>query len=269
MNDKLGIHRDASSKALAQEEKHEFALFVASLSSQMRTVSHQILTILDEQLFHRMRNVLRLQSDDTCIFFDRNVRVSVAITAFVGKKQVQVLVKSVEKTLFLQPTITFLLPLLKRDDYQTALYSLAEVGVNTIQLVFTQKTAHQWSSKDNERAERIVIGAAEQSKNFAYPEIKEPISLEIALKQYASGVKLFFDPEGRHCFNVMQELHKGNAEHVVLLIGPEGDLTIEEKKIVQINGFIFCALTPTVVRSVQAAALSAGFVRSILVSSPD
>ena len=148
--------------------KHEFALFVESLSSQISRASQQILMISDEQLVHRMRHVLRLQLGDSCIAFDRHTRALATIEAFVGKKQVQLLIKEIEKTLFLQPKITFLLPLLKRDDYQGALYALAEVGVNEIQLIFTQKTSQQWSeNKDNERAQRIVIGAAEQSKNYA------------------------------------------------------------------------------------------------------
>lgn len=269
MNGKLGIDHGEFSQDLAKDKKHEFALYVESLSSQTAKMLNQEITISDEQLMHRMKNVLRLQPGDKCVFFDRYVEAWVCLVAFVGKKHVQIAVESVEKTLFLQPTITFMLPLLKRDDYQSALYSLAEVGVSVIQLVFTQKTGHQWSDKDNERAQRIVIGAAEQSKNFAYPEIKEPISLESALNQYANQQGIFFDAQGKGCFEVMQELHKINPKNIVLLIGPEGDLTIEEKKMVKKSGFDFCALTPTVVRSVQAAALGAGLVRSVLVSTAD
>jgi len=246
-------------------EKHEFALFVESLSLLIQGKSSgNNIVVSDEKLLHRIITVLRLESGDQCIFFDRHVHVSAVIVA-IGKKQVELTIQSIVKNAVLHPTITFLLPLLKRDDYESALYALTEVGVNTIQLVFTQKATHQWAgSRENERAQRILIAAAEQSKHFAYPQVKEPISLEAALQKYDAATKIFFDPQGKRFFEVMQTMHSNKSQEVLLLVGPEGDLNTEEKKLVQMNDFIFCALTPTVIRAVQAAALGAGFVRSLL-----
>ncbi len=254
-------------KAADNKERHEFALFVESLSLLAQHKKEgDSLFVSDETLVHRMVNVLRLRLDDQCVLFNRNVQALVVITDFIGKKQIHVKLQSIKTTLLLSPSLTFLLPVLKRDDYEAALYALTEVGVNKIQLIFTHKTSHQWSgNKDFERAQRIIIGAAEQSKNFAYPELKAPIILEAALQQYhAASTKIFFDPEGMSFFEVMQQLHNKKSEDVLLLVGPEGDLHAEEKKIVKNAGFIFCSLTPTIVRAVQAATLGAGFVRSLL-----
>jgi 16S rRNA (uracil1498-N3)-methyltransferase len=256
-------------KAVGLKEKHEFALFIESLSSVLQEKkAGGTIIFSDEKLVHRIANVLRLSIGDHCILFDRSTQIVVQV-AGLEKKRVSMMVQSVRKTIILQPTITFLLPLLKRDDYESSLYALTEVGVNEIQLVFTQKTAHQWAgARDKERAERILIAAAEQSKNFSYPQLQEPISLETALKKYATAsTKVFFDPEGKKMFDVMHMIHNSKVNNVVLLVGPEGDLNVEEKKIVQVNGFIFCALTPTIMRAVQAASLGAGFVRSLLVSN--
>jgi RsmE family RNA methyltransferase len=256
MKNKVGAHK----------ERHEFALFVESLSS---IIHHKkvgdSLAVIDDALVHRMANVVRLQEHDHCVLFDRNTQASVMIES-ISKKQIQAIIQSVKKNLSVQPSITFLLPMLKRDDLQSALYALTEVGVTTIQLVFTQKTAQQWSGdKDYERAQRIIIGAAEQSKNFAYPELRAPIMVEVALQQYnAISPKIFFDPDGTTFFDIAQQLHKNNPSDVLLLVGPEGDLHAEEKKIIQAKGFTFCSLTPTILRAVQAATLGAGFVRSLL-----
>lgn len=252
------------------KDKHEFALYQKSLSLLIhQKVAGNSLLFTDEKLFHRMMTVLRLRSEDGCIFFDREHYIIVRIEAFVGKKQVHVVIESIHVTSILYPNVTFLLPMLKRDDYETALYGLTEVGVTTIQLVFTQKTGNQWSGeRDSDRAQRILIAAAEQSKNFAYPYVKAPISLDAALKECTTvPTKIFFDPQGELFFDVMHTLHDKQPEQVVLLIGPEGDLTAEEKKMVRANSFIFCALTPTIMRAVQAAALAAGFVRSLLVQA--
>jgi 16S rRNA (uracil1498-N3)-methyltransferase len=255
------------SKAVENKDRHEFALFTESLSVLMQGKKpHDFLVITDEKLVHRMMHVLRLEVEDTCVLFDRNIQVSAVIAEFTKKKQISVSVHSIQATHVFKPTITFLLPLLKRDDYESALYGLTEVGVNTIQLVFTQKTAHHWSgNRDSERAERIVISAAEQSKNFAYPDIKEPISLEAALQKYSQAdMKIFFDPQGKKLFDIAHHLHESKPKDILLLVGPEGDLHLEEKKLIQDNDFLFCALTPTVMRAVQAAALGAGFIRSLV-----
>ncbi len=48
------------------------------------------------------------------------------------------------------------------------------------------------------------------------------------------------------------------------MIGPEADLTATEKKQLKDLGVAFCALTPTILRACQAAALSGAIFRSIL-----
>lgn len=251
----------------ASREKHEFALFIDSLASliEHKNVGNVVL-FSDESLVHRIVNVLRLGPDDQCVFFDRSIQASVIIVSFIGRKQIQVTIQSIKKTTVLTPHVTFLLPILKRDDYQAALYGLTEVGVNTIQPVFTRKTIQQsFGNKDSERAQRIIIGAAEQSKNFAYPELKEPMTLEKALTVYGlAQAKIFFHPAGQPFFAVMEQLYTSKPDNILLLVGPEGDLHSEEKRIVQENEFIFCTLTPTIMRAVQASALGAGFIRSLL-----
>jgi len=252
--------------ATIHKEKHEFALHIESLSSLLHYKSpHDTIIFTDEKLLHRMMTVLRLQVTDECMFFDQKMFISAKIVSFTGKKQITLSIQSISSTKILYPQITFLLPLLKRDDYEAALYTLTELGINNIQLVFTQKTGTQWAdNRDKDRAQRIIIAAAEQSKNFAYPTLQAPISLEAALKKYSNiTTKIFFDPQGTQLFSVMTGLHTTQPKELLLLIGPEGDLILEEKKIVVANNFIFCALTPTIIRSVQAAALAAGFIRSL------
>ena len=248
-------------------EKHVFALYIESLSLLLKNSAlHAKFTLVDEQLFHRVITVLRLQVEDTCILFDQITHVTCIFIGFTGKKQLHFKIVTRQANKIYTPEIIFLLPVLKRDDYEGALYSLTELGVNTIQLVFTQKTGQHWDAvRDGERARRIMIAAAEQSKNFAFPELKAPISFERVVHEYSSAEKkIFFDPQGEQCFSVMEALHKKRPKEVLLLIGPEGDLTAQEKKVVEEKGFIFCALTPTIIRAVQAAAFGAGFVRSIV-----
>lgn len=63
---------------------------------------------------------------------------------------------------------------------------------------------------------------------------------------------------------VMTMLECGDISELMLLVGPEGDLSNEEKNAVHTAGFIMCALTPTILRSVHAAFLGAGIMRSVM-----
>ena len=51
-------------------------------------------------------------------------------------------------------------------------------------------------------------------------------------------------------------------------VGPEGDLTQEEKDYLKQQGFVFCRLTPTVLRARQAVALGLGILRSYFIDLP-
>jgi len=253
-------------KDTAYNEKHEFAIFVPQLSLklQSRGVGEKLL-LVDEAFVHRITHVLRIKMGDTCIIFDQKIYSSVEIVEFSGKKSVTLLLRTITCASQLFPTIVFLLPLLKRDDYEAAIYALTELGVNTIQPIFTQKSIRSWQIKDQERIQRIIIAAAEQSKNFAYPLINQPIPLTQALDIYhREPQKIFFDALGDSLISVMDKIRQVSAEKIILLIGPEGDLTAEEKFMVSEHKFLFSALTPTVIRAFQAASLGAGLVRSLI-----
>jgi 16S rRNA U1498 N3-methylase RsmE len=48
------------------------------------------------------------------------------------------------------------------------------------------------------------------------------------------------------------------------MVGPEGDLAATEKTELKRAQFTFCALTPTVLRAVDAIRIGAGMLRSLL-----
>ncbi len=247
-------------------ERHEFALYIADLTDIIKKIStNKELCIVDEKIIHRMIHVLRLKPEDYCILFDRITHARVVIKKIDGKKHIICMIQSTKLNTVFSPTVTFLLPLLKREDFESALYALTEVGVTTIQLVKTSKShSSLFDNKFFERAQRIIIAAAEQSKNFAYPELKMPLSLFEAIAIADTTTKIFFDEKGISLFSTAQSLHRNPPNDIVLLIGPEGDLSNEEKEMVISKKFIVCALTPTILRSIQAAVLSAGLVRALL-----
>jgi 16S rRNA (uracil1498-N3)-methyltransferase len=244
-------------------DAHLFALYIPSLSDLVKSSHRKSLDITDADFLHRISSVLRLEVGEAVILFDQAAHCTATIFEIVKKKLIRVTVHALVENIVCAPEITFLLPLLKRDALEAALYALTEVGVNKIQLVVTSKSQKSWSQKDQARARKVSIAAAEQSKNFAFPVIHAPIPLEQAFACInPKSQKFFFDPTSPL---TPTELVRGERSAVfTLAIGPEGDLTPTEKQLMQKNGFIFCALTPTILRASQAAALSAGIIRSMI-----
>lgn len=249
------------------QERHEFAVYYPPLSFQTKNIADgQLFKVIDDAIIGRISHVLRLRMGESLVFFDDQYAIHCSIHA-MSKKELQctLLARHAHKTL--KPAITFILPLLKKDDFETALYSLVELGATTIQLVTTEKTQRSWGAeKELDRCQRIMVAAAEQSKNFAMPSLLAPIPLKNYLPQIASQAipKIYFDPQGKPAIELLADLAKKNPSQCMLMVGPEGDLTITEKDALQVQSFQFCQLTPTVLRSVQAVAVGLGMVRSLV-----
>ena len=229
----------------------------------MKNIGHN-LTIKDKDLYYRIVRILRIEQKETCILFNKNVSVDFCVQNNLGKNQIEGVIKKIEQNTPLHPHITFLLPILKKDNCDTALYSLTEIGVNTIQLVTTQKTQRKWThERDMQRAIKIIITAAEQSKNFAFANLQTPKPFEEYIKNIPeNNYKIFFDPTGISLFTHLEITKPKKPVHITLMIGPEGDLTQEEKNLLKQSNFTFCSLTPTILRASQAAAVSMGIIRS-------
>lgn len=244
--------------------KHEFAFYLSHLSALVYATHHDVgLTISDTTLVTRIGSVLRLKVGETIIIFDNTMYVRCVIRD-MQKKILQVEIVEKKMHAALKPDIICLLPLLKRDDLELALYAAVELGATTVRLVTTQKVQRTWGGdKEMGRLRRVMIAAAEQSKNFMIPEVHEPVALAEALQCTRSiASKIFFDAEGDQLMH--QQFLTQRLGAVLMIVGPEGDLTTEEKELLRQSKFVFCSLTPTVLRSVTAFGLGLGLLRSLL-----
>jgi 16S rRNA (uracil1498-N3)-methyltransferase len=149
------------------------------------------------------------------------------------------------------------------------LYACVELGANAVQPIVTEKSQRSWRNEHEfERARAIMIAAAEQSKQYAIPEIHAPCTLQEAIEGVAgNSIKLVADPAGDSLYKVLtdvkQHVHAGKGS-IVMTMGPEGDFTDAEKNILKTASYQSVCLTPTVLRSAQAGALLLGVIRSII-----
>lgn len=245
--------------------RHEFALYSAYVSSAcLDKKLSSVITIVDEQLWHRLKHVLRAQPGSIVCLFDQEIAIEAQLCAFGSKNQLQFSLVSVIPKNNLSPHITVMLPLLKREALAEALYSCVELGANHVQLVTTEKSQHAWSvERDNQRCQKIMIAAAEQSKQFTLPTIGNPITLVNAVAALPqNSFRVHCDPAGTTLWDILGQIEDTKPSTLVLSFGPEGDLTDTERTHLYQNQFVASALTPTVVRSTQALVIALGALRS-------
>jgi 16S rRNA (uracil1498-N3)-methyltransferase len=245
-----------------RDKEHEFALHIQDLAEQLNRNADE-LRIDDSSLVHRISHVLRLQKDDTLVLFDASVHVRATVQA-IEKKAVTCSVQNLHNNKIISPLITVWLPMLKREAFEQAIYTLAELGVARINIMSTAKEQRHWhGQKEMQRVKSIMIAAAEQSKHFAMPVIVEPLTIEELCAQDNADVRIFFDAEGEALFETAQEVSLKQHNTFTLIVGPEGDLTDAEKFLLQKHACRFVRLTPTILRAQQAVAVGVGAVRSL------
>ncbi len=167
------------------KKKHEFAIFYSGLT---QTLKSDRLTCNDKAVITRVSHVLRLRVDDTLILFDEKHHAS-AVVSTLSKKEVSFKIIKSSTNKKIEPSIRIALPVLKKDAFEQAIYNITELGGSEIQLIATEKAQRSWGGdKEMERLKRVMIAAAEQSKNFDMPVIHKPISLLILFNKLNSFV---------------------------------------------------------------------------------
>lgn len=247
------------------EDVHKFAFYTEFVRPIVQHKSHiEIHEITDQILINRITNVLRLEKGDQIILFDSHHNILCTIIK-IDKKFISIEINEIEHNILLKPHIVWLLPILKREAFEEAIYVLTALGVQEIQPVLTQKTKKVYAEKE-QRIKKIMIAAAEQSKQFVIPILQPIIPLEMwLLNDDAQDIaKVFFDISGSHLENVIQAIKIEHINKIFALTGPEGDLTNQEKITIASRGFTFCALTKTVLKAEHAIIVALGAFRSLL-----
>jgi RsmE family RNA methyltransferase len=235
-------------------EKHIFSIYFQDLQSNS---GQQI--IRDESVVHRIKTILRLHENEEIILFNGR-QIASATLGSLSNKFITVTITQVTNAVALKPDVVWFLPILERDAFEQALQFLAVVGVNHIQPIITEKSRHAWGSvKDYERAHKMLIAGCEQAKQFVIPELLPVQKFTTLSWQTLPQTRLFCDPQGQPLFDVLQSLNK---QALACFVGPEGDLTQHEKEMLKQNQFQFCALTPTILKAVDAVTVVGGILRT-------
>ena len=199
----------------------------------------------------------------------------------------------VKQNKILLPEIVLCLCLPKKTACEDAFYSSAQMGVKNIKLLVSQKTQRKWGGpKETERLHNILRAGCEQSKQFIVPEISDPVAFTKAIDELNQDTctsdsvcdntchatcscqhvkKIYFDMHGQDILKLLNELSqnqtrkahdKARVQKIIILVGPEGGLSQEEKTLLEKHGFCPYKLTPTILRVQDAVLAGLASIRS-------
>lgn len=210
------------------------------------------------QTAHHIANVLRIRSGASVSVFDGKGCEHRAIVKAI--KRSEITLEIAEALAVLQESsldITLLQGIARNDRMDFILQKAVELGVNSIQPLWTQRS--QTHLKGNRLERRydhwlgVIISACEQCGRAILPELGAVMNYsDWMLAESSSGLRVLLQPHSETGLGSLQP----PAGKIYVLTGPEGGLHPDEQMLAQSAGFLGVCLGPRVLRT-ETAALAA------------
>ncbi len=214
---------------------------------------------------HHCRDVLRLRSGNEVEIFDGQGHAIRCHIAEMTKCEVRL--SAVERRISVPPVchITLAAAIIKKN-FELIVQKATELGVETIVPLVTERTVVNFTERKAARWREIAMESCKQCGNNRLPDIPAPQTL----KEFFAATSLFdlkliasLQPDAAP----LKELLAGaNPQHVMLLVGPEGDFTPAEYDVARAAGCRPLTLGPLVLRAETAALYALSIVHHELVT---
>jgi 16S rRNA (uracil1498-N3)-methyltransferase len=127
-----------------------------------------------------------------------------------------------------------------------------EIGLDAIYFINCENSER--SKLNLERLEKICISAIKQSKQFYLPEIHPLVDFKSFIEKAKStdSTKLIAWCETDMTENIQSKLRKKANNHLIFMVGPEGDFSENEISLAKANGFSEVSLGSNILRTETA-----------------
>jgi 16S rRNA (uracil1498-N3)-methyltransferase len=212
-------------------------------------------SILDPTESHHLGRVLRAQKGTPVELFDGKGTLAEGVLERIDKKHTLIRTQSIIHT---PPPesgrIILAVSFAKGQRFDWLVEKCTELGVDHIAAVQFERTVKLGKDTAMERYRKISITAAKQSKRLFLPAITGPAKLQTTLNsltnQYPKSQLLYGDPD----VGPFTE-RPGNlpAPDSIVLVGPEGGLTEDEKNLLSKAGAAGVSINRNILRIETAA----------------
>lgn len=206
------------------------------------------LVIKEKAVLHQWTRVLRFDTGREVELFNGE---SSAIYEIKSLSKSEATLDVVKPTKAMKPTreIYLCFSLLKKDKNEWVLQKGTELGVSYFVPIISART--EKTGWNDERAEKIVVEAAEQCGRTDVPGIMSPAKLEMVKDSLPKNVTLYVAEQG-------QDASQITAGKIAILIGPEGGWTDDERAYFKENDIKAVSLSDFTLRAETAAITAVG-----------
>lgn len=215
----------------------------------------QSIVDLDDDIKHHAFTVLRMGVGEQMKLTNGRGLSSTATIQVVSKKKLSVQLHDfVEYPSPIRKLILGISLLKNAARFEWMLEKVTEIGITEIFPLRCERTEKQHYKK--ERFEQIIISACLQSQQFHFPLLHEPIGFQEMLNQQLPQQKFI-----AHCIDSEKSMLSSAIGDAVLLVGPEGDFTLQEIEQATTLHFIPVSLGNTRLRTETAGLVGAVLMR--------
>ena len=197
----------------------------------------------DEDLYH-IKTVMRMNiNDEIEVVYEQKVYI-----CKLDKNYNAIIEKVIEDNKIKKINYVLCVPILQEQKMSFILQKATELGVDLIIPILTARSMVKVKDKENkkiERWKRICKEASEQSKRVTIPEVSE---IKKITDLDLDGLKIVCSTKEKD--NTLKKVLKNNlkCDKIIMVVGPEGGLTLEEEQKLVELGFIPTSLGDNVLR---------------------
>ena len=209
---------------------------------------------LPKEQTHYIKDVMRLKIGDKLSIFNISGEWNAIIQSYEKKgARIKVIKKVREKEN--EKNIWLAFSPIKQNPLNFIIQKGTELGIQKFIPILTERSMVR--EINIERIKKIIVEASEQSNRISVPEINSPKSLKNFLLQFPKNAYLIFCDINSDKNSLKKILEKKNNIPLCILIGPEGDFSENERKmIIEQNQTFSISLAKNILKA-ETAALSA------------
>ena len=222
--------------------------------------------LLDQDASHYLRNVLRLKPGVLVALFNGDDCYDYAsLLSYQGRQALVIVQKRTLANSESELPTEIIQGLSRFDHMDWMIQKTTELGVQRISVFNAEHSQIPLKAKARDkRLEHwlaVAIKACEQSGRYRPPQIGFHQTLAKLLEEpIVRDVRILLDFEGRRLQDT--PIHGDPAQHISLLLGPEGGLSNAEIKLARSCGYTPTRLGPRVLRTETAATTALAIVQS-------
>ncbi len=184
---------------------------------------------LPKEQTHYIKDVMRLKIGDKLSIFNTFGEWSAVIESY-EKSGARIKVTGKVRDKDNEKNIWLAFSPIKQNPLNFVIQKGTELGVQKFIPILSERTIVR--EINIERIKKIIVEASEQSNRISVPEINKPELLKNFLLQFPKNGSLIFCDINSNKNNLNNILNKKNNVPICILIGPEGDFSENERKVI-------------------------------------